>query len=138
VKDATWVSPSGEEMTPEQWNDPMAKCMGVVLDGRAQPTGIRRRGADATILLVLNAHHDGVDFMLPAVPEGDCWLCVLDTNLPDLVQDKSHAVGEVYQVTGRSFLLFALARKGWESRSVRAGMDALLEIVERPFRPAPL
>jgi glycogen operon protein len=32
VKDATWFSPSGDEMTPEQWQDPNARCLGVVLD----------------------------------------------------------------------------------------------------------
>jgi glycogen operon protein len=28
----------------------------MLLDGRAQPTGIKRRGDDATLLLVANAH----------------------------------------------------------------------------------
>jgi len=134
VKDATWVSPNGDEMSAEQWQDGNAKCVGVVLDGRAQPTGIRRRGADATILLVLNAHHDVVGFALPEVPEGDSWLCLLDTNAPDRIHDTPHDFGEVYEATGRSFLLFALARKTRESRSVRAGMDALFDIAERPFR----
>ena len=134
VKDATWVSPNGDEMSAEQWQDGNAKCVGVVLDGRAQPTGIRRRGADATILLVLNAHHDVVGFALPEVPEGDSWLCLLDTNAPDRIHDRPHNFGEVYEATGRSFLLFALARKTRESRSVRAGMDALFDIAERPFR----
>ncbi|HEX2140274.1 MAG TPA: glycogen debranching protein GlgX, partial [Woeseiaceae bacterium] len=134
VKDATWFSPSGDEMTPEQWQDPRAKCFGVVLDGRAQPTGIRRRGADATILLVLNSHHDVVNFTLPSVPEGDSWLCLIDTNTPERIDEDPHAFGEVYQVKGRSFLLFALARRGRQSRSVRAGMEALREVAERPFR----
>jgi glycogen operon protein len=135
VKDATWFSPNGQEMSSEQWDDANAKCMGVVLDGRAQPTGIRRRGADATILLVLNSYHDVVDFKLPAVPEGDSWLCLLDTNVPDRIQNSPHTFGETYQVTGRSFLLFGLARASGESRSVRTGLNALLDIVERPFRP---
>jgi glycogen operon protein len=60
-----------------------AKCFGVVLDGRARPTGIRRREADATLLVVLNAYHDIVEFTLPGVPEGDSWLCLIDTNAPD-------------------------------------------------------
>ncbi|HEV7913476.1 MAG TPA: glycogen debranching protein GlgX, partial [Albitalea sp.] len=60
VKDVTWLAPSGEEMTVEQWNDGLARCMGMLLDGRAQPTGIRRRGTDATLLLVVNAYHDVV------------------------------------------------------------------------------
>jgi len=135
VKDVTWFSPTADEMTPEQWQDPNARCLGLVLDGRAQPTGIRRRGVDATILLVLNAHHDVVEFTLPTVPEGDSWLCLVDTNVPDRIQENPHPFGEVYEVTGRSFLLFALARTNRQSRSVRAGMEALLDIAEDPFRP---
>ena len=133
VKDATWVSPTGAEMTQEQWQDPRAKCFGVVLNGRAQPTGIRRRGDDATILLLLNAHHDVVDFILPNMPEGDGWHCLLDTNTPLEIHDRPHEFGDVYQVTGNSFLLFALARMERDSRSVRAAMGALLDIAERPF-----
>ena len=34
------------------------RCFGMLIDGRAQPTGIRKRGEDATLLLVLNAWHD--------------------------------------------------------------------------------
>ena len=48
IKDVTWLSPSGEEMTTEQWQDGNAKCFGMLLDGRAQETGIKRRGSDAT------------------------------------------------------------------------------------------
>jgi isoamylase len=133
VKDATWLSPDGKEMTPEQWQDPRAKCLGVVFDGRAQPTGIRRRGADATILLVLNAHHDVVDFTLPAIPEGDSWLCLMDTNVPHRIEDALHEFDEVYEVTGHSFLLFALEHRGRQSRAARAGRGALLDIAEQPF-----
>jgi isoamylase len=134
VKDATWLSPSGEEMKPEQWQDPNAKCFGVVLDGRAQPTGLRRRGADTTLLVVLNAYHDVVEFTLPAVPGGDSWLCLIDTNVPDRIQDTPHDFDVRYEVTGRSFLLFALEQKARGSRSARTGRGALLDIAEQPFR----
>ena len=46
VKDVTWLTPAGEEMTPEHWQDPNGRCLGVLLDGRAQETGIRRVGDD--------------------------------------------------------------------------------------------
>ena len=44
VKDVTWLTPAGDEMTPEHWDDGNARCLGVLLDGRAQETGIRRVG----------------------------------------------------------------------------------------------
>src|SRR5207245_2958797 len=43
VKDVAWISPTGAELTPEQWSDTKARSLGALLDGRAQPTGIRKR-----------------------------------------------------------------------------------------------
>lgn len=43
VKDVTWLSPDGSEMEEDQWQDSNAKCIGMLLDGRAQPTGVRRK-----------------------------------------------------------------------------------------------
>jgi isoamylase len=134
VKDVTWLAPTGEEMTEGQWMDGNAKCLGMVLDGRAQPTGIRRRGADATLLLVVNAHFDVVNFTLPAIPDGDSWRCLIDTNAPDRIEESSFGFGEAYEVTGRSLLVLALQQKDRASRSVRVGVSAVLDIAERPFR----
>ena len=44
VKDVAWLSPAGTEMGAENWSDGNARCLGVLLDGRAQETGIRRLG----------------------------------------------------------------------------------------------
>jgi isoamylase len=113
VKDCTWLTPAGDEMTPEHWQDPSAKCVGLLLDGRAQTSGIRRRGGEATLLLVANAHHDVVMFTLPKATGGRDWLRLVDTNLPDEDDDYDAApfkFGHHYQVTGRSLLLFLLRR----------------------------
>ena len=117
VKDVTWLSPDDAEMTPEQWDDSSAHCMGVLLDGRAQPTGIARRGDDQTLLLVVNSYHGMVPFKLPTVVGGTSWHRLIDTNL-EKVDDLSLARGETtmletgttYDVTGRSLLLFELVR----------------------------
>ncbi|HJU14858.1 MAG TPA: glycogen debranching protein GlgX [Stellaceae bacterium] len=112
VKDSTWLDPAGEEMTPEQWQDPAARCLGLLLDGRAQVSGIRRRGSEATLLLIVNAHHDVVLFTLPEVTGGRDWLRLVDTNLPEADEDPEEAApfafGHRYAVTGRSLLLFLL------------------------------
>ena len=91
VCDATWLDPHGNMMGPEQWHDAKAKCLGVVFDGRAQVSGIRKRGSDATMLLIVNAHHDVVLFTLPRVAAGRAWLRLIDTNLPD-IEDELDAV----------------------------------------------
>jgi glycogen operon protein len=96
-------------MQPEQWSDDLMLCFGMLLDGRAQPTGIRRTGADATLLLVVNAHYDLVNFHLPEVPQGSRWKRLVDTHKPTADEER-FAFGSQYGVTGRSLLLFELIR----------------------------
>jgi isoamylase len=108
VKDATWLTPAGEEMRPEQWKDPMARCVGVVLDGRGQTSGIARRGSDATLLIILNAHHEVVQFKLPKVTGGRAWLALIDTNTPEEDAGAPRRPGYLYEVAGRSVVVFRL------------------------------
>ncbi|MDU9412617.1 glycogen debranching protein GlgX [Pseudomonas sp. zfem005] len=111
VKDVTWLSPCGNEMTEEQWQDGNARCLGMLLDGRAQPTGIRKSGADATLLLLLNAHHDVVNFRLPEVAQGTAWTLLLDTNRPDERSLERFEFDTEFTLTNRSLLLFELQRE---------------------------
>jgi isoamylase len=133
VKDVSWLSPTGEELQQEQWHDPHARCFGMLLDGRAQPTGIKRRGSDATLLLVMNAHDDVVNFTLPEVPEGRQWIRLIDTNLPELTDAEMFPFGHTYQVTGRSFLVFVLGNDKRHPRALRAGWGAILDVSEHPL-----
>jgi isoamylase len=115
VKDVAWLSPAGEDMTTEQWQDGNARCFGMLLDGRAQESGIRRRGSDATLLLVYNAHFDVVNFTLPNVPDGKDWLALIDTNQPE-GQLASFPFGHIYAVTGRSMVAFGLSAEDITTR----------------------
>jgi isoamylase len=108
VKDVTWLTPAATEMAPEQWTDGRAKCLGVMFDGRAQTSGIRRAASDATALLVVNSHHDVVRFKLPEAVGGARWELLIDTNIPDGDEIRPFPIGHEYEVTGRSLLLFAL------------------------------
>ena len=99
-------------MGREDWGDGNMRCFGMLMDGRAQPTGIRRRGADATLLMVLNGHHDLVQITLPESRSGDRWSLLVDTNLPEDAERDQFVSGDSYEVTGRSLLLFALRPNG--------------------------
>ncbi|WP_043309709.1 glycogen debranching protein GlgX [Pseudomonas sp. ML96] len=112
VKDVSWLTPDGEEMTEEHWHDAEARCMGMLMDGRAQPTGIHRSGEDATLLLILSAHHEIVDFLLPEVAEGSAWHCLLDSSRPQLRGAESQPFGSRHAVQARSLLLFELQTDG--------------------------
>lgn len=80
VKDLMWLKPDGTEMTPADWQDAQARCLGMLIAG----AGIKEHGRhgedirDDDFLVLFNAHHDCVPFVLPAVP-GVTWHCVFDT-----------------------------------------------------------
>ncbi len=108
VKDLTWINANGYEMEDQHWGDGNMKCFGMLIDGRAQPTGIRKRGEDATLLIVINQHDDLVDFCLPESVGGTTWTLLVDTNIEDNQAAGNHETGDKYGVTSHSVLLFAL------------------------------
>jgi len=108
VKDVTWVNANGSEMEDEHWGDSELRCFGMLLDGRAQPTGIRQLGHEATLLIVINAFHEPAKFALPACFGGSEWTVLVDTNKPVKCEEVKMKSGDDYDVTARSLLLFAL------------------------------
>src|SRR5258708_15603400 len=50
VKDVTWLTPEAAEMQDANSQDPHAKCFRMMLDGRAQESGIKHRAEDQTLL----------------------------------------------------------------------------------------
>jgi isoamylase len=110
VKDVTWINANGGEMVEENWQDAGTRCFGMLMDGRAQSTGIRQRGRDATLLWVLNAHHDLVHFTLPECAGGRRWALLIDSNAP-AAPAATFETGATYEVTARSLLLFEHQRE---------------------------
>ena len=108
VKDLTWINPSGSEMREEEWADAALRCVGMLIDGRAQPTGIGKRDEDATLLIVLNAHHDPIRFTLPASRGGGHWSLLIDTNDADETEESRFTAGDTRCLTPRSLVLLAL------------------------------
>jgi len=80
-KDVTWLKPDGNEMTPEEWEKDFARSLGMWLDGEQLPeTDPRGHGLhDASFLVLFNAHHDLIDFLLPDPGPGGSWLAEVDT-----------------------------------------------------------
>jgi isoamylase len=108
VKDVTWINANGKEMEEEHWGDTGMRCFGMLLDGRAQTSGIRQPGHQATLLIAINVHSDLVNFVLPECVGGCAWTVLIDTNEPDKEEGVTLKTGEEYGITARSLLLFAL------------------------------
>ena len=96
VKDVRWLTPGATGHRGRAMGRRQARCFGMLLDGRAQATGIKRPAMDATALLVLNAHHDVVNFRLPEVVGGNVWRCLLDTNVPEIEGQKRFRSSDKY------------------------------------------
>jgi isoamylase len=82
--------------------------MGVLLDGRAQETGVRRVGSDSTLLLLLNAHHERVPFRMPEAVGGSLWVRLVATDAPETDAPPSFDFGAAYPLEGNSLCLFIL------------------------------
>jgi glycogen operon protein len=84
VKDLTWFRPDGKEMTEEDWNNTETRCFGLRLAGDAieELDEHGNRIADDTLLIILNAHHEPLPFVLPAHRPRLRWELMLDTREP--------------------------------------------------------
>jgi glycogen operon protein len=80
AKDLLWLSDSGHEMTNAEWSSPHVRALGVVLVGFASEVRDSRGRPiqDDTFMLLFNAHHDPVPFVLGG-QEGVRWELFLDT-----------------------------------------------------------
>jgi len=79
--DIAWLTPSGREMTDDDWNTGYAKALGVFLNGDAinEPDPRGERVRDDTFLLLFSADNQPVTFTLPGARFGRGWTVVLDT-----------------------------------------------------------
>jgi isoamylase len=115
VKDLAWFRPDGKEMTEEDWTNPHTRCLGLRLAGDAIPEVDARghRIVDDTFLILLNAHHEPLPFLLPAHRRGVRWDVLVDTRSPDgRVRQRALKGGEAYELEGRSLALLRLQGAG--------------------------
>ncbi len=121
LPDIGWFSPSGEEMTEENWDSDLSRCVGVFLNGEgiADVDSRGQRVTDDSFLLWFNSYWEGVDATLPPAEFGAAWETVVDTasgevhppayNEPER-DTPPNTAGSVLTVPARSLLV--LRRKG--------------------------
>ena len=81
VKDLAWFRPDGKEMTEDDWNKGYVRCLGLRLAGDAieEKDEKGRRIIGDTLLILLNAHHEALPFIMPAHKRGVRWEPLLET-----------------------------------------------------------
>ena len=115
VQDIHWLTPQGTEFTDDAWNHGFARCLGALLVGEGMGEFDERRQpiADDDFLLLLNAHHEAIPFVLPTAPRGEGWWLLLDTAAERGVAAGPHfypaELGR-YALQARSFVLLTDAK----------------------------
>jgi isoamylase len=110
VRDIVWLDPSGSEMSEQQWRESFARSLGVFLSGRALNEQDERGQilVDSDFVVLVNAHHEAVEFHLPAQPVDARWRLRLDTSGTDGFEKEERAfrARDPYTLAGRTLALF--------------------------------
>jgi len=110
LRDIAWFRPDGLEMTPEDWQQSFVRAIGMLLGGDAIPSlGPKgERIVGDTLLVLMNAHHEDLEFVLPLSEWGEKWGLMVDTRSADVslgevaVEAEAH---KSYTVMGRSLVV---------------------------------
>ncbi|HEX9445796.1 MAG TPA: glycogen debranching protein GlgX, partial [Candidatus Binatia bacterium] len=115
VKDLTWFRLDGKEMTEDDWNNSEMRCFGLRMAGDAIEE-LDQRGNHIigdSLLILLNAHHEPLPFVLPSHRPRLRWELLLDTREPlGKAGDCVMRAGEVFELEGRSLALFRVYGDG--------------------------
>ncbi len=103
IADLAWFRPDGTEMEERDWESGFAKSMAVFLNGNAIASTDARgaRVVDDSFLVVFNAHHDDVEFVLPPDHFSSRWVKVVDT-ADAFSEGEQLKAGDSLEVSGRS------------------------------------
>ena len=108
--DIAWFSPSGKQMTEDDWNANDSKSVGVFLNGDAitEPDPRGQHMVDDSFLLLFNASSDKVSFGIPAPPYNGPWEIALDTAMR--MRDGTVSKARPVRVESRSLCLLRQVR----------------------------
>ena len=109
VTDIGWFRPDGAEMTESDWQLDHARSFAVFLNGDAlrDTDDDGRPIRDDSVLLLFNAHRDGVPFTMPAEQFGARWHCIVDTSSATGEGSGDVAAGQTLDVPGRTVVLLS-------------------------------
>jgi len=110
VKDLAWFRPDGKEMSEPDWA-PDTRCFGLRLAGDAiEEVDVKGdRIVGNTFLILLNAHHEPIDFTLPAHRPDIRWAPLIDTRHGRSEELRAPVEGgAAYRLEGRSLAVLEL------------------------------
>lgn len=134
VRDITWFSPEGHDMTVHDWHNKDLKTIGMLLEGNAVDT-MDRKGrwiSGNSLLILINGNHEPVSFQVPMHRLHQNWEVALDTTTPTGEASKPDALWcdtGLYQMEGRSMVVMRLAKEKALSTvpAIKAGMAKVIK-----------
>ncbi|WP_404379997.1 glycogen debranching protein GlgX [Caenispirillum salinarum] len=122
VKDITWLSPAGQEMTPADWNAPMLRCFGFHLGDVGD--GAAHAGHKDQVVVLMNAGIDPMAFRLPSEAYGGPWVRLFDTMRAGVEGPRKVVdAAEVYPLGPHAMAVFTQERRGARGRTGRRTTD---------------
>ena len=111
LPDITWFTPDGHEMTEEDWDSGFGKAIAVYLNGNGIPDRDPRgqRVTDDSFMLCFNAHHEPIEFALPAAEFGTAWVPVIYTAAETDDDAEAHDAGGKVTVAARAVMVLQAA-----------------------------
>jgi len=98
-------------MNEEDWKQGYVRCLGVRLAGDhiEEKDHLGNPILDDTFLLLINAHHEPIQFTLPPHPPNVDWHLILDT-VQDVIPARAPlvAAGDHYDLKGRSLAVMQI------------------------------
>jgi glycogen operon protein len=97
TKDVTWLRPDGEEMTEDDWINGFSRSISLML----------AEAASAPLLILLNAHHEPVEYRTTRPDEITSWRLLVDSARGLIEPEEPDvALGGYISMPGRGILLF--------------------------------
>ena len=120
LKDITWITPEGREMTHSDWTLPYARSLGFIISGEscAADTKTGLNDEDDTFLIMLNACAEAISYKLPSTSVAAVWDVVLDTaQSPPMARGVFHKADGLCAVAPHSMVVLR------RQTTVRVGGD---------------
>ena len=110
IKDITWFTPEGLEMSEADWGKPYAQSLSALISGFLSASSCNDEGrfySDNHFFIVLNASQSDIEWLLPEVKKETVWNLILDTSRDAaVVSNEAYAQGASVNVPAWSVLLF--------------------------------
>ncbi|MDX3966845.1 MAG: glycogen debranching protein GlgX [Bradyrhizobium sp.] len=108
IKDITWLTPEGREMTDSDWRIPQRRCLGFLLGGKLKTGSVAasEKLFERDFIVLLSADERDVPFRLPGAEFGSRWRLIEDTARPEIeTKNCTFGPGEVVRLAERSLIL---------------------------------